>query len=136
MLRVEKIFTGPEIQEELDAYNALIPNGGNWKATFMIEYPDVAERQVALEKLAGVEHKIWAKIADEEKLYAIANEDMERSNDNKTAAVHFLRFELGSKNIELLKAGAELQFGVDHAELPYQVKISGDALNVLVADLD
>lgn len=123
ILRVEKIFTGPEIEEELEAYNPLIPDGSNWKATFMIEYPDAEERREALTRMAGIEHKVWAQVGDGERLYAIANEDLDRSTDDKTAAVHFLRFELDAETVAAVKQGSQLRMGIDHAELPYAVDI-------------
>src|SRR5258705_722068 len=94
MLRVERIFEEAGIRDELDAYNPLIPDGSNWKATMLIEYPDVAERQVKLALLRGIEDRVWARVAGHDRVYAIADEDMERANDEKTSAVHFLRFEL------------------------------------------
>ncbi len=137
MLRAEKIFTADQINEEIDAYNPLIPDGRNWKATFMIEYPDVEERAVALAGLTGVEHTLWARVGDGEKTFAIANEDMERSTEQKTAAVHFLRFELDDADIGSLRDGATLAFGSDHPEM----RVSEDSVSVetraaLVADLD
>ena len=94
MLRIEKIFEAEGIQEELDVYNPLIPDGSNWKATFMIEYGDVEERKKALAKLIGVEKSVWVKVEDSEKVFAISNEDLSRENEDKTASVHFMRFEL------------------------------------------
>ncbi len=136
MLRAEKIFEGKEIQEELDTYNPLIPDGENWKATLLIEYTDVEERQVALTRMPGVEHRVWARVAGAEKIYAIANEDLERSNDEKTSAVHFLRFELGSENCGLLKSGARLAMGIDSEELPYNINVSEEARLSLISDLN
>ena len=136
MLRAEKIFEGEEIQEELDTYNPLIPDGENWKATLLIEYTDVDERQLALARMPGVEHKVWARVAGAEKVYAIANEDLERSNDEKTSAVHFLRFELGPENSSLLKSGAGLSIGIDSKELPYNIEVFEEARLSLIADLD
>ncbi|MEM7002487.1 MAG: DUF3501 family protein [Pseudomonadota bacterium] len=123
ILRVEKIFTGPEIEEELEAYNPLIPDGSNWKATFMLEYPDAEERREALTRMAGIEHKVWAQVGDGERLYAIANEDLDRSTDDKTAAVHFLRFELDAVTVAAVKQGSPLSMGIDHTELPYAVEL-------------
>ena len=114
MLRVEKIFEEQGIQEEIDAYNPLIPDGRNFKATMMIEYEDVEERRVALGKLKGVEDKAWVRVESLPRVYAIADEDLERENDEKTSSVHFLRFELTGEMAEALKYGVGLAIGVDH----------------------
>lgn len=135
MLRIEKIFNRAEIEEELSAYNPLIPDGTNWKATFMIEYPDVEERRQALTRMAGIEYKVWVQIGEQAQIFAVANEDLERSNEEKTAAVHFLRFELDAASISDAKAGAQITFGVDHPELPYRVELTGTARESLLADL-
>jgi hypothetical protein len=120
MLRVEKIFDEAGIQSELEAYNPLIPDGSNWKATMMIEYPDVAERGRMLARLIGIEDRVWVKVAGFAPVYAIADEDLDRSTDEKTAAVHFLRFELGGNMKQALLAsagpGAALAMGVDHPQ--------------------
>lgn len=121
MLRVERIFEEAGIQDELDAYNPLIPDGSNWKATMLIEYPDVEERQRQLALLRGIERRVWTQVADHDRVYAIADEDLDRTNDEKTSAVHFLRFELAPAMIKALKAGARLSMGVDHAA--YSVSI-------------
>ena len=136
MLRVEKIFNRAEIQEELDAYNPLIPDGSNWKATFMIEYADVEERTAALARMPGIEHKVWIKVADQDKVYAVANEDLDRSTEDKAAAVHFMRFELGSQAIDTLRAGGALEMGIDHPELPYTVIVEQGVRESLVNDLN
>jgi hypothetical protein len=136
MLRVERIFEPAEIESELEAYNPLIPDGTNWKATFMIEYPDVEERRRALAAMPGVEHKVWVQVGDRPKLYAIANEDMERSTEDKTAAVHFLRFELDPASSEAAKAGAPIRMGIDHDRLRADVTLSDASRQSLVADLD
>ncbi len=136
MLRVEKIFTGPEIEEELAAYNPLIPDGSNWKATFMLEYPDVEERRIALNHLAGVEHTLWVKVGDGEKIYAIANEDLERSTEHKTAAVHFVRFELSPDTVDAAKQGTTISMGVDHQALGYAVDVDPEVAASLVNDLN
>ncbi len=135
MLRVERIFEASGIDEELESYNPLIPDGSNWKGTLLIEYPDVAERREALVRLRGVEHKIWVQVAGHDKVFAIANEDMERSNDDKTAAVHFVRFEHTAAAIADIKAGGQVQLGIDHPELPYQITLSDAARDSLAADL-
>ncbi|HEX2797886.1 MAG TPA: DUF3501 family protein, partial [Immundisolibacter sp.] len=113
MLRIERVFEARGIQDELDAYNPLIPDGQNLKATFMIEYDDEAERRVALARLIGVEDRVWLRVAGHEPVYAIADEDMERENDDKTSAVHFARFEFTPAMIGALHAGADLAAGID-----------------------
>jgi Protein of unknown function (DUF3501) len=114
MLRVEKIFEETGIQNELEAYNPLIPDGSNWKATMMIEYPEVEERQRMLARLIGIEDRVWARVAGHAPVYAIADEDLDRSTDEKTSSVHFLRFELNGHMKQSLKSGAALAVGVDH----------------------
>ena len=121
MLRVEKIFEEAGINDELDAYNPMIPDGGNWKATMMIEYPEVEERQRMLAKLIGVEDRVWVRVASFPPAYAIADEDLDRSTDEKTSAVHFLRFELDANMRQALKSGAALAAGVDHPQ--YRVAV-------------
>ncbi len=116
MLRAERIFESDAIQEELDAYNPLIPTGTNWKATFMIEYEDVEERREALARLIGIERKAWVRVGGFEKVYAIADEDLERETEDKTSSVHFLRFELDGEMIQAAKAGADISVGIDHPE--------------------
>ena len=135
MLRVEKIFERDAIQEEIDSYNDLVPDGTNWKATMLIEYEDVDERREALVRLHGVEHKVWVSIDRESKTYAIANEDMERSDDTKTAAVHFLRFEFSTEQIQALQSGAEVAIGIDNEELDYEFSLPLLTRDSLVADL-
>ena len=114
MLRIERIFEPEGIHEELDAYNPLIPDGRNWKATFMVEFPDIDERRAMLGALVGIENRIWMKVGEGEKIRPIADEDLERSDDDKTSAVHFLRFELTDGDIEGLRLGAALSAGIDH----------------------
>jgi len=114
MLRAERIFESDGIQGELDAYNPLIPDGSNWKVTLLLEFPDSNERRVALEKLIGVEDRCWIRVSEMERVFAIADEDMERTTDEKTSAVHFLRFELSASMVEAMKSGASLSIGVDH----------------------
>jgi len=114
MLRAERIFESDGIQGELDAYNPLIPDGSNWEVTLLLEFPDPNERRVALEKLIGVEDRCWIRVSEMERVFAIADEDMERTNDEKTSAVHFLRFELSASMVEAMKSGASLSIGVDH----------------------
>ena len=114
MLRIEKIFEAEAIEEELGAYNPLIPDGSNWKATFMIEYGDAEERAKVLATLGGVEDKVWVQVDGFEKSYAIANEDMERSTDEKTSAVHFMRFELTADMSIAVKEGKNILMGIDY----------------------
>ena len=114
MLRIEKIFEADGINEELEAYNPLIPDGSNWKATFMIEYDDVAERQKVLATLVGVEDKVWVQVEGCDKVYAIANEDLERSTDEKTSAVHFMRFELTPDMVKAAKDNKAISMGIDY----------------------
>ncbi|MCG6932913.1 MAG: DUF3501 family protein [Gallionella sp.] len=114
MLRLERMFEPELIQEELDVYNPLIPDGSNWKATMMIEYPDVEERQRRLAELTGIEDRVWVKAVGHDRVYAIADEDLDRTTEEKTSAVHFMRFELTPKMIAALKQGAVLSMGVDH----------------------
>ena len=135
MLRVERIFETAEIEEELTSYNPLIPDGSNWKATFMIEYGDAEERKVALSKMGGIELTVWVQVDDGEKIYAIANEDMDRTRDEKAAAVHFTRFELSAENVVDLKNGKPLTMGIDHQSIPCAIPIGGVTRNALLADL-
>ena len=114
MLRLERIFEPELIQEELDVYNPLIPDGSNWKATFMIEYADPEERKVQLAKLIGIEKAVWIQVADFARVTPIANEDLDRETEEKTSSVHFLRFELTAPMIAALKRGAALTMGIDH----------------------
>jgi hypothetical protein len=114
MLRVERIFEEAGIRDELDAYNPLVPDGSNWKATMLIEYPDVDERQAMLALLKGIEDRVWVKVAGHDRVFAIADEDLERENEVKTSAVHFLRFDLTPQMVNALTTGAVLAVGVDH----------------------
>ena len=137
MLRVEKVFEEEGIQDELNAYNPLVPDGSNFKATMMLEYPNEADRKIALGKLMGVEHKMFVEVEGHPRVYAIANEDLERSTDTKTSAVHFLRFELPAAAKKSLQAGAQLMVGCDHPEYPMHVEALPDAvLASLVQDLN
>ncbi len=136
MLRIEKTFEEEAIQDELDAYNPLVPDGSNFKATMLIEYEDVEERKRALAQLKGVEDRVWVQAEGCAKVYAIADEDLERENEQKTSAVHFLRFELLPEMVTTLKAGAGLGIGVDHPACRAAIPAVGDATrNALVADL-
>jgi hypothetical protein len=137
MLKAEKIFEADGIQEELDAYNPLIPDGTNWKATMMIQYADVAERQQMLAKLVGIENRVWLRIGNHDKVYPIADEDLERATDDKTSAVHFLRFELTPAMIADIHKGASISAGVDHEN--YSVTLDAIPDNVaksLAEDLE
>jgi hypothetical protein len=137
MLRVERIFEAAGIQDELDAYNPLIPSGTNWKATLLLEFPDPAARQVALAKLIGVEDRCWVRVSEMERVFAIADEDLERENAEKTSAVHFLRFELSPPMVDALKGGASLSIGVDHPNYRHSVSpLSAAARGALLRDLD
>ena len=137
MLRIERIFEAAGINDELEAYNPLIPDGSNWKATFMVEFPDAEERRAMLSRLVRIEDKVYVQVDGFDRVYAIADEDLERSDDKKTSAVHFMRFELSSEEVEALKSGAELGAGIDHDN--YRVEISplpGNIRQSLLADLD
>ena len=137
MLRIEKIFEADGIMEELDAYNPLIPDGSNWKATFMVEFPAVEERKAMLAQLVGIEDRVYMQVADFDRVYPIADEDLERDTEDKTSAVHFLRFEVPPEQVQALKNGASLIAGIDHEN--YRVEVSPVPANIresLVADLD
>lgn len=136
MLRIERIFEEEGIQHELDAYNPLIPDGANWKATMLIEYPDEAERRRMLAKLKGIEARVWVEVEGSARTYAIADEDLERENDEKTSSVHFLRFELEAAARARLKAGAAFSIGVDHPAYRFALQPVGAATTAaLLADL-
>ena len=136
MLRIERIFEAAGIQEELDAYNPLIPDGSNWKATFMLEYPDEEERRVQLKKLLGIERHIWAQVADFARITPIADEDLEREDDDKTSSVHFLRFELTAEMTEAVRNGAAISMGIDHPAYTYAAEpISQNIRDSLAQDL-
>ena len=136
MLRIEKIFEADGINEELEAYNPLIPDGTNWKATFMMEYDDPAERKEQLAKLIGVEKTIWVRIGDHDKVNPIANEDLERETEDKTSSVHFLRFELTAPMIEAAKKGEEITMGIDHDHYSHESgPLPAHIVESLVGDL-
>ncbi len=135
MLRIERTFEPEGIQEELDVYNPLIPDGSNWKATFMIEYEDVEERQKRLAELVGIEDKIWVQVGDHDRVYAIANEDLERTTPEKTSSVHFLRFELTPEMIESAKGGAPIRAGIEHPEYSHETEVPDNVRKSLVEDL-
>ena len=137
MLRVERIFEPDGIQEELDAYNPLIPDGANLKATLMFEYTDVEQRKRMLALLKGAEHKVWIKVADHAPVFAIADEDLTRENEEKTSSVHFLRFELPDADIHDIKAGAELMIGIDsHYVEPNFTLVANESRCALGEDLN
>ena len=136
MLRIERIFESEGIQQELDVYNTLIPEGSNWKATFMIEYTDVQERKAALAKLIGIERSIWVNVEESEKVYAIANEDMDRETEDKTSAVHFMRFELTKDMITNIKVGLPIVFGIDHDFYKTEIIVSPKVQRALIIDLN
>ena len=135
MLRIERIFEDAGIRDELEAYNPLVPDGSNLKATMMIEYPDVAERQRALSRLKGIEDRVWVQAGERARIYAIADEDLERENEEKTSAVHFLRFEFDAAARAALVAGAALTVGVDHPQSQARVTLAPAVRAALVADL-
>ncbi|GAB5452117.1 MAG: DUF3501 family protein [Halioglobus sp.] len=136
MLRIERLFEAEAIEEELAAYNPLIPDGSNWKATFMLEFPDPAERQERLSQMLGIEDRVWLQVQDCERIYAIADEDLERANAVKTSSVHFLRFELTPTMVQAVQHGADIAAGIDHAAYPVdEVRLPAQVRNSLAADL-
>ena len=135
MLRIEKTFEEAGIQDELDAYNPLIPDGRNFKATMMIEYEDENERKGALSRLKGVEDRAWIQVEGLARVYAIADEDLDRENDEKTSSVHFVRFELPVSAREAVRAGAAVKLGCDHTNYPAHVNIAPETLASLAGDL-
>jgi len=135
MLRLEKIFEREGIEQEIEAYAPLMPDGGNWKATMMIEYPDVNERKRELARLIGVEDHLFVEVEGHARVYAIADEDMDRENDEKTSAVHFVRFELSPAMRAAVKAGASVKLGCDHTHYPAHVTIPAETLASLASDL-
>jgi hypothetical protein len=135
MLRIERIFEEEGIQHELDAYNPLVPDGSNWKATMLLEYPDEQERRRMLARLKGVEDRVWVQVGDHERVAAIADEDLERENEEKTSSVHFLRFELTAAMAKALRQGATLTVGVDHPEYAVTAQLGPEVRAALAADL-
>jgi hypothetical protein len=135
MLRIERIFESEAIEDELAAYNPLIPSGTNFKATFMIEFPDVEERKHRLAELAGIEDHLFAEVEGSDRVYAVADEDMDRTTENKTSAVHFVRFELDRDMIAALKQRAKLTFGCDHEAYEHRTTVEDAVRSALVADL-
>jgi hypothetical protein len=137
MLRAERIFESAGIQGELDAYNPLIPDGNNWKATLLLEFPDPEQRRVALGKLIGVEDRCWMQVSGMDRVFAIADEDLERENDEKTSAVHFLRFDISPQMVQAMKNNGGLSVGVDHENYRHSVSpLPQTVRDVLSADLD
>ena len=135
MLHIEKIFDEDGIQGEIDAYAPLVPDGTNWKATMLIEYPDPNERKRELSRLIGVEDRLFVEVEGQPRVYAIADEDLDRENEVKTSAVHFVRFELSASMREAVRAGAAVKLGCDHAHYPAHVAISPETLASLAGDL-
>ncbi|EXJ14060.1 DUF3501 family protein [Imhoffiella purpurea] len=135
MLRVERIFEAEGIQDELDAYNPLIPDGSNWKATFMLEYEDPEKRRAALARLLGIEDRIWVQVDGSDKVYAVADEDLEREDDSRTSSVHFLRFELTAPMVAAVKGGASVSAGVEHPGYERHVVMSPQVRDSLADDL-
>jgi hypothetical protein len=135
MLHIEKIFEEEGIQQEIDAYAALVPDGSNWKATMLIEYPDPNERKRELARLIGVEDRMFVEVEGHPRVYAIADEDLDRENDEKTSAVHFVRFEFSPAARQAVRAGAAVKLGCDHANYPAHVSISPETLASLAGDL-
>ena len=136
MLRVERIFEAAGIQDELDAYNPLIPDGNNWKVTFLLEFPDPDVRKQKLAGLRGIEDKCWVQVQGSDPVHAIADEDLERENDEKTSAVHFLRFELTPEMVKRAQAGAAISIGIDHPAYQHELRpLPDEVRRSLVADL-
>ena len=135
MLHIEKIFDEEGIQSEIDAYAPLIPDGSNWKATMLIEYPDPHERKRELARLIGVEDRMFVEVEGHARVYAIADEDLDRENDEKTSSVHFVRFEFTKSMREAVRAGAAVKLGCDHTNYPAHVQIAADTLASLAGDL-
>jgi len=135
MLHIEKIFDEEGIQGEIDAYAALVPDGTNWKATMLIEYPDPNERKRELARLIGVEDRMFVEVEGQPRVYAIADEDLERENEEKTSAVHFVRFELPKAARDAVRAGAAVKLGCDHTNYPAHMAIAPDTLASLAGDL-
>ncbi|MDZ7750876.1 MAG: DUF3501 family protein [Gammaproteobacteria bacterium] len=136
MLRIERLFEVKDIEDELAAYNPLIPDGRNWKATFMIEFDDAEERRVALGRLVGIEDHTWVQVADFDRVYAIADEDLERDREEKTSAVHFMRFELAPEMAAAVKAGTGVMAGIDHDNYRHETRLPTAVRDALAADLD
>lgn len=137
MLRIERIFEEEGIQAEMDVYNALVPDGSNFKATMLIEYKDEGERRAALARLIGIEDRLFVQVEGQDRVYAIADEDLDREDANKTSAVHFVRFELSAPMKQALRGGAQMMVGCDHRNYPVHVEeLPQETLSALLADLD
>ena len=135
MLRIEKVFEEEGILQEIEAYAPLVPSGTNWKATMMIEYTDVIERKRELSRLIGVEDRMFVEVEGHARVYAIADEDLDRENDEKTSAVHFVRFEFNAPTCASIKAGAAVKIGCDHTNYPAHLEIAADTLASLAGDI-
>ncbi len=135
MLHIEKIFDEAGIESEIEAYAPLLPDGSNWKATMLIEYPDPNERKRELARLIGVEDRVFVEVEGQARVYAIADEDLDRENDEKTSAVHFLRFELAAAARDAVRAGAGVRLGCDHTHYPAHTTIAPETLASLAGDL-
>ncbi len=135
MLRIEKIFEEDGITQEIEAYAPLMPDGGNWKATLLIEYPDENERRRELARLIGIEDRMFVEVEGHQRVYAIADEDLDRENDEKTSAVHFVRFEFTPAMVAAIKAGASVKVGCDHTNYPAHTTIAAETLASLAGDL-
>jgi hypothetical protein len=135
MLHIEKIFESEGIQSEIDAYAPLVPDGSNWKATLLIEYPDPHERKRELARLIGVEDRMFVEVEGHARVYAIADEDLDRENDEKTSAVHFVRFEFNAAQRDAIRAGASVKIGCDHTHYPAHVSLAPETLASLAGDL-
>lgn len=136
VLRAERLFEALEVQEEIDTYNELIPDGSNWIATLMFEYPDSHERAKALGRMGGIEDRVFVRIGESAPIFVIANEDLDRTDQEKTSAVHFLRFQLSQDDIEAVRSGAEISFGIDHPEMSCCVPIDELLRSELKRDLE
>ena len=137
MLRIEKVFEATAIQDELDAYNPLIPDGDNWKCSLLIQYEDLDERKQRLSEMVGIEDKIWLQVGTEPRIYQIADEDMDRSRDEKTSSVHFLRYQLNPGQVATLRSGASISAGVEHDAYPLDGMVLGqDVRTMLLGDLN
>jgi hypothetical protein len=136
MLRIEKVFEADGINEELEAYNPMVPTGRNFKATYMIEYTDPEVRAAQLEKMVGIEDLVWMQVGNFDKIWAIADEDLDRSTETKTSAVHFMRFEVSDDMAEALKNGSSWKIGVQHPAYTYELAIDGEIRDSLLNDLN
>ena len=134
MLRIEKIFESASIQEELDAYNPLIPDGDNWKCSMLIQYPDVEERKTRLSDLVDIENRVWVQIANSSKVFAVADEDLDRASDEKTSAVHFLRFQFDADQVSALQSTGSITFGIDHHNYPVQDFVVAESVRQALAE--